>query len=110
MKLLETFKNKFRRVTVQSKTAGSYVAGEWQTNNQEPIEEKMIVMPLTPETLRDTPEGAFTTQDKKFYANDAPRYKEGAIFRVDETNFEITQISDRSHEANFTIYFGKKQI
>lgn len=107
--MLEAFLQNFQDVSVVI-TQKTRVKGESTETQSEPINDSMLVMPITPKQLKALPEGSYSTEDKRFYVFGAPEYKEKDIIYHNEVPFRIKDILDRSDDGDFTIYYGKKEI
>lgn len=97
-----------RSVLLITKGSGHYEQGEWISGHEgTPIELKMVVLPITPKQLKTLPEGVYTSEDKKFYLTGKPVLASDDILKFEDNQYKIGDISDRSFEGNYTIYYGK---
>ncbi len=64
---MEYFPELTRIVSVTAITQGTYVKGEWVPGTTEPQADiRMVVMPLTPRSLKNLPEGKYPPGIKSF--------------------------------------------
>jgi len=106
--MLDTFAGEMRIISVVQATAGAYVDGEWQESTDDPVDVRMIAIPITPAQLRNLPEGAYQAGDMRFYHRGAPAYQPGDRFIINGITYRVRDITDRSFEGNFTIYLAKR--
>ena len=106
--MLENFKDEFQPVKVVRDSKGQYVGGEWVPNNDGEVETEMIVRPVTPSSAKMFPDGTYISEDKRFYAIGAPIYAQKDVIVFGNNRYSIKDITDRSFEGNFTIYFSKR--
>lgn len=109
--MMEYFPELTRIVSVTAITQGTYVKGEWVPGTTEPQADiRMVVMPLTPGSLKNLPEGKYTAQDKKFYHKSMDEFREGTVFVLGGESYEVKEVTDRRTEGGFMLYMGKRII
>jgi hypothetical protein len=70
----------------------------------------MIAIPITPAQLKHLPEGKYKAGDMRFYSKGSPVYKSDDVITSNGIQYQIGDIMDRSHEGNYTIYYGKRIV
>lgn len=108
--MMEYFPELTRIVSVTAITQGTYVKGEWVPGPTESQAVRMVVMPLTPSSLKNLPEGKYTAQDKKFYHKSMDEFREGTVFVLGGESYEVKEVTDRRTEGGFMLYMGKRII
>lgn len=97
-------------VVVKNPLQGSYVKGEWATENPDPDPDPfmMVMLPLSPDDFKQQSEGEFSSKDRKFYLEGYAVAETGAEFKIIESGetFIIRSIDDRQN-GKFCRYFGK---
>jgi len=106
--MLNNFSSLKKEIKIKKFETGKFIEGEWIDRRKIRKSERMVAVSITPKMLRNLPEGDYTTEDMKFYQDGKPRYDANDIFIVEDAEYKIKDIADRSKEANVTIYYGKR--
>jgi len=107
--MLAHFNEMKRKVKVCKFTGGKLVDGEQIQGTKEEIDDEMVAIPITFKSMRNLPDGTYTTQDMKFYAQGEAQYRADDVIIYNDIEYTIRDISDRSLDADATIYYAKKE-
>lgn len=88
--------------------SGVYVDGEFVETLTESIVD-LAPFPVTWKDLKFMTDGAYTTQDKKFYELGSPSLAVHDVVILGVDRFKIMQSTDRNDDGGFSIYLGKRE-
>lgn len=90
-------------------SSGAYVNGEYVETLSASGVISLASFPLTFQQLRYLPEGAYNTQDRKFFEIGSGSLKKDDIILCDYGTFRINELSDRDFDGGYTVYLSKRE-
>jgi len=105
---MRAFAGEYRAVKIHVLVPGKNVDGERVPESfNDPVDDKLVPMPVTLTLEKRLPEGKYKAGDMKFYADGPVKYKSGNVIEYKEVKYRIGDIGDRE-EGGFTFYMGKR--
>lgn len=106
--MLRHFAALVRKVTVTRYAQGQRVDGDWVAGAATDVPLEMICIPITPAQLKRLPEGKYQAGDMRFYRQGMPAFKDGDVVTYRSVRYQISDITDRELDGNYTMYLAKR--